>query len=373
MQRETAEPVMTITQFDLERAVPLPPSVPRAQYAGPMQFAHGAAPTAAAKGVNKLAIAAFVCGLAGIPMFGLLTGLVAALLGAFALASIRASGERGLGLALAGLLLGIADVTGWIILLGILFFRPHPDLRFAEMPPDMAHIKELEPGLQRAMRANVVIEHGAAFFGGKSIGSGVILAINGGEALIVTNRHVVDDTFPSSADASLDAGYLARLGKLRVTMLGPDQGEGKVVWIAPGQIDLALVRSTVTSASQAAVARWRRGRPMKVGTSVFAIGNPHNLAWSHTQGVISQLRTQEIDARQMRVIQTQAAINPGNSGGGLYDQESYLLGINSWGIDKSVSEGLGFAIALDSLLELEPPPLEAQREDMTTSKETLRP
>ena len=33
---------------------------------------------------------------------------------------------------------------------------------------------------------------------------------------------------------------------------------------------------------------------MKVGAMVFAIGNPHDLGWSHTQGVISQLRTQEI-------------------------------------------------------------------------------
>ena len=84
---------------------------------------------------------------------------------------------------------------------------------------------------------------------------------------------------------------------------------------------------------------------MKVGESVFAIGNPHRLGWTHTQGVISQLRTQDFDLHRVRVIQTQAAINPGNSGGGLYDHEGYLLGINTWTADKSVSEGIGFAIA----------------------------
>ena len=239
----------------------------------------------------------------------------------------------------------------------------------------MSLINDLEPGLQRAMRANVLIEHGVGptALGGKAIGSGVILQIKGTEALIVTNRHVVDDDFPRSADAANDAGYLAGLGKLKVKMLGPAQGDGTVVWLAPGQIDLALVRSSLTSASQAAAATWRKGRPMKVGASVFAIGNPHNLGWSHTQGVISQLRTQEIAARQVRVIQTQAAINPGNSGGGLYDQEGYLLGINSWTADKSVSEGLGFAIALESLLELAPPQLEPQPENAPTSKEATRP
>lgn len=375
LQGETHQPVLTITEFDLERAVPLPPVAPRAPYAAPTQFIRGAAATAAPEGVNGLAIASFVCGLAGIPLLGLITGLVAAFLGAFALASIRSSGQRGLGLAVAGLLLGIADVTGWIFLLGMLFFEPHPDLHLVEVPPDMALIEELGPGLQRAMRANVLIERrgGLTALGRKAIGSGVILQIKGAEALIVTNRHVVDDHFPSRVDAPNDTGYLAGLGKLKVKTLGPAEADGTVVWLAPGQIDLALVRSSITGTSQAAAASWRKGRPMKVGAQVFAIGNPHNLGWSHTQGVISQLRTQEIASRQIRVIQTQAAINAGNSGGGLYDQQGYLLGINSWGADKSVSEGLNFSIALDSLLELAPPQLESPEVSAGTTGGPTRP
>jgi S1-C subfamily serine protease len=330
-------------------------------------------------GVNKLAIAALICGIAGIPFFGLITGLVAVFLAVFALASIRETAQRGLALALAGLILGIVDVAGWIVVLGMVgmwfFTEPHPDLHFADRPPDMSVIKDLEPGLQRAMRANVLIERsvGPAALGGKAIGSGVILKIENGEALIVTNRHVIDDDFPSSDPALNDADRIARLGAMKVKMLGPAQGEGKVVWLAPGKIDLALVRSSVTGASQAQAANWRQGRPMKVGASVFAIGNPQNLGWSHTQGVISQLRTQEIDSRQVRVIQTQAAINAGNSGGGLYDQQGYLLGINSWGADKSISEGLNFAIALDSLLELAPPPLEGPNINARVSEGPTRP
>jgi len=107
---------------------------------------------------------------------------------------------------------------------------------------------------------------------------------------------------------------------------------------------------------------------MKVGESVFAIGNPHRLGWSHTQGVISQIRNQPIDSRQVRVIQTQASINPGNSGGGLYDREGYLLGINTWTADKRVSEGIGFAITLDTLLELEPPLLLPRQEEKEKQK-----
>jgi Trypsin-like peptidase domain/Domain of unknown function (DUF4190)/Prokaryotic RING finger family 1 len=372
LQGQTSEPVLTITQFDLESAVPLPVSVPRVRRAQATDFGSG---SPAPAGVNKLAIASLVCGLAGIPLFGLITGLVAVMLGVLALSSIRASSQRGLGLALAGVILGVVDVTGWIILLGMVLTQRGPDLHFAEMAPDMETIKELDAPLQRAMRANVLIERsaGTAALGGKTIGSGVILQIKGGEALIVTNRHVVDDDFPSSDEGSNDAGLLARLGELKVKMLGPAQGEGKVVWLAPGQIDLALVRSSFPGSSQAQAATWRKGRPMKVGASVFAIGNPHNLGWSHTQGVISQLRTQDMKSRQVRVIQTQAAINPGNSGGGLYDQEGYLLGINSWTADKSISEGLGFAITLDSLLELVPPQLERSDENAMTSEGSKRP
>lgn len=149
---------------------------------------------------------------------------------------------------------------------------------------------------------------------------------------------------------------------MSVSMLGQSQGEGRVVWLAPGQIDLALIRAKCQEPSQARDAAWQRGRSMKIGETVFAIGNPHRLGWTHTQGVISQMRTQNFDLHQVRVIQTQAAINPGNSGGGLYDHDGFLLGINTWTADKSVSEGIGFAIALDSLLELSPPPIEPRSE-----------
>jgi serine protease Do len=96
-----------------------------------------------------------------------------------------------------------------------------------------------------------------------------------------------------------------------------------------------------------------------VGDTVFAIGSPHRLGWTHTQGVVSQLRLQPTDGPAVHVIQTQTALNPGNSGGGLFDQQGRLVGINTWTNDKRVSEGLGFAISLETLLELHPPGLAA--------------
>jgi len=360
VQPELSEPVLTITQSDLDRANPLSAANHSPRLAHPVNAGWTrAAARPAVGGVSRLAIASLVCALAGIPLFGIITGLVAILLAVLALSSIRATGQRGLGFALSGLLLGLGDVVAWVIFLGVMLSGPSPAVRFRDLPPDISEIQKLEPSLQRAMRANVVIERGGGLsaLGEMAIGSGVILQINQGEALIVTNRHVVDKDFPAENDEHGGGLDLSHLGHLTVKMLGHRDSQGQVVWMAPGQIDLALVRATCPPTSQGRDTLWQKARAMKVGETVFAIGNPYRLGWSHTQGVISQLRTQDFASRRVRVIQIQAAINPGNSGGGLYDHDGYLIGINTWTADKRISEGIGFAMALDTLLELAPPML----------------
>lgn len=94
-----------------------------------------------------------------------------------------------------------------------------------------------------------------------------------------------------------------------------------------------------------------------IGGEVFTIGNPQHLDWTLTGGRISQFRLQNRGARQIHIIQTDAPLNPGNSGGGLYDKSGKLIGINTWTNDKRFSEGIGFAIDLRSLLDLDPPGL----------------
>jgi S1-C subfamily serine protease len=364
------EPVLLITQAEIERAIPLRAAALPLRAASPESRTwNRAAPSPAGRTpakprISRLAIASLVCAVAGILLFGVITGLVAVVLALVAMSQIRNNSQRGVWLAASGFLLGIVDVVGWAILL--VTFLSHnglsTDLLYSEPPPDLAVIQELEPPLQRAMRANVLIERtvGMALLGGKAIGSGVILRIDRGEALIVTNRHVVDAAFPSRNDNS--AERLSRVGRLTIRMLGQADCEGQVIWMAPGLIDLALVRAACTSATGAQAAFSQKARPMKVGQTVFAIGNPHQLGWTQTQGVISQFRVRPIDDRRIRVIQTQAAINQGNSGGGLYDQEGYCLGINTWTADKRTTEGIGFAIALDTLFDLSPAPLEVPKE-----------
>jgi serine protease Do len=99
---------------------------------------------------------------------------------------------------------------------------------------------------------------------------------------------------------------------------------------------------------------WDAKPKLTVGESVFAIGNPHGLGWTHTRGDLSQLRLQYKGAQEVRILQTSAPINPGNSGGGLYDSQGHLLGINTWTKDKRFAEGLSFSIAFHTLLPLLP-------------------
>ncbi len=348
--KEGTEPALRISEGDLAAAVPLP-----AARRGP--YVASAMPDVAQdlgpRPFNRLAVAAFLTALAGIPLFGALTGLVATILGSVALGSIRQTRQRGVGLALASVFLGIADVVGWVVFLTLVLSHPTDGLRLSDFEPDPTALENLPPPINRAMRANVLVEsqHGWA---GTGIGSGVILRIRDGKAIIVTNRHVVDPDFTATAPAK--ASTPTGAGQLRVKLLGQLPQPGEVLWIAPDGIDLALVGVSLHT-KDALAAPWRKKPRLSVGDEVFTIGNPQHLDWSHTRGTVSQFRTQTCGDRKVRIIQTDAAINPGNSGGGLYDKEGNLVGLNTWTNDKRFSEGLSFAITFQTLLDLAPPPL----------------
>jgi S1-C subfamily serine protease len=356
---------LRISARDLESALPLP-----SRPAGPVVngFYHvpvvgGPVPTPGQRRFNRLAIVSFILALAGIPLFGVLTGLVAIILGSLALGTLRTSGQRGTVLAGVGVLLGLADVIGWVVLLVVLYsggIGGHSELVELQFQADpSAWDKDLPPAVNRALRANVVIESKRGFgpFGAAGIGSGVILKIRDGEATILTNRHVVDSHFkgkPGNDDLPDD--------EVSVLLVGAAPQRGHVTWVAPDGIDAAVVRVPCTT-RDAMTARWQAERHPRIGQPVFAVGNPHGLAWSYTEGSVSQLRIQETGGRRVRVIQTDAKINPGHSGGGLYDRDGFLIGINTWTQDKRVSEGLGFSISLQTLVDVLPPDARPDRGD----------
>jgi len=97
---------------------------------------------------------------------------------------------------------------------------------------------------------------------------------------------------------------------------------------------------------------------LKVGQSVYAIGNPFGLDFTLTTGVISALNRSLPGAgnRPLReLIQTDAAINPGNSGGPLLDSAGRIIGMNTAIYSKSgESAGIGFAVPVDIINHVVP-------------------
>lgn len=104
---------------------------------------------------------------------------------------------------------------------------------------------------------------------------------------------------------------------------------------------------------------------LRVGQSVYAIGNPFGLSATLTTGVVSALgrRIEGTDGTPIEnVIQTDAAINRGNSGGPLLNSAGRLIGVNTQIASPSgASHGVGFAVPANTVLRVVPELIETGR------------
>lgn len=160
-------------------------------------------------------------------------------------------------------------------------------------------------------------------------GSGFVWDRNGH---IITNYHVIQ-----GAD------------RATVTLADRSTWEAVPIGVAPEK-DLAVLR---IEAPRKALRPIPIGssEELRVGQSVFAIGNPFGLDQTLTTGIVSALgrEIKSVAGIPIRdVIQTDAAINPGNSGGPLLDSSGRLIGVNTAIFSPSgASAGIGFSIPVD--------------------------
>ena len=162
------------------------------------------------------------------------------------------------------------------------------------------------------------------------IGTGIIVTEDG---YILSNEHVTGSKF-STCYITLESGK---------------KQEGKVVW-SDSDLDLSLAKIDAKSLSTINLGDSSK---IKVGESVYAIGNPIGFEFRRTvtSGIISaknrsiKLEENNSTSYMSDLIQTDATINPGNSGGPLINPNGEVIGINT--VKISSADGIGFAIPIN--------------------------
>ena len=159
------------------------------------------------------------------------------------------------------------------------------------------------------------------------------------EGHVVTNFHVVQGASSARVVMHDQTSYMA-------TFVG-----------GSSQHDLAVLRIDAPPETLRQVRLGDSDR-LRVGQSVYAIGNPFGLSATLTSGIVSALnrQIQGLDGDIIEdVIQIDASINPGNSGGPLLDSRGRLVGINSQIASPSgASAGVGFAVPVNTVQRVVP-------------------
>ena len=173
------------------------------------------------------------------------------------------------------------------------------------------------------------------WFGGYYVqsgaGSGVIISQDG---YILTCAHVVSGA--TSVKVQLD---------------GSDESYDATIVGQDSTSDIAVLKIDATGLTPAVIGD---SDALAVGEVAVAVGNPlGTLSNTVTDGVVSALNRQvTVQDNDMTLIQTDASISPGNSGGGLFNGNGELIGIVNAKSSYSEAEGIGFAIPINTAMEI---------------------
>ena len=174
-------------------------------------------------------------------------------------------------------------------------------------------------------------------------GSGIIISEDG---YIVTNNHVVD----TSSSNSYSYYDISEATSVKVKLYGSDETYDAKIVGKDSQTDLAVLKIDKTYLT---AAEFADSDQAVVGEFVMAVGSPLGLDTTVTTGIISAVnREVESEGTKYVCIQTDAAINSGNSGGALVNSDGKVIGINTLKLSGSGVEGIGFAIPINSTLDV---------------------
>jgi len=155
--------------------------------------------------------------------------------------------------------------------------------------------------------------------GGLAAGTGFLID---GTGLIVTNLHVIEGA--RRVGVKLHSGE--QYSQVRIAAFDKER-------------DLAILR---IPGANLPTLNLGNSDGVRVGATVYAIGNPLGLEESVTMGIVSSIREWE---HGTRVIQTDSAVSPGNSGGPLIDRSGSVIGVVTFKVEDG--ENINFAVPIN--------------------------
>lgn len=179
----------------------------------------------------------------------------------------------------------------------------------------------------------------------KASGSGIIISEDG---YILTNNHVINN----SSSNSNSYYQITEANNLKVTLYNDDTEYDAKVIGSDSQTDLAVIKIEKTGLTAAELGD---SSAVQVGEFAMAVGNPLGLQSSISCGIVSAKDREVTDTdtkTTYHVIQTDAAINSGNSGGALVNADGKVIGINTLKLSGTGVEGIGFAIPINSTIDV---------------------
>lgn len=179
----------------------------------------------------------------------------------------------------------------------------------AAIPGPVRSAEELYAELSPSVaRINVFDSSGK----GIATGSGVVI----GQGEVITNCHV------TRGGSQLQVKVGANVYSANVTTADEELDLCRLH--VPGSSDVAVTIGSATS--------------LRTGQKVYAIGAPHGLDLTISDGIVSSLR----EVSGGTVIQTTTPVSPGSSGGGLFDASGRLVGIVTF--QHRYGQNLNFAV-----------------------------
>ncbi len=176
---------------------------------------------------------------------------------------------------------------------------------------------------------------------GSATGSGVIITEDG---YILTNNHVVNTSSSSSYYK------VSQANKITVKLYNDETIYDAEIVGTDETTDLAVIKIDKSGLPSATLGDSDK---ISVGEFCMAVGSPLGMESTVTAGIISaKARNITSEGKEYTVIQTDAAINSGNSGGALVNSKGEVIGINTLKIAGTGIEGIGFAIPINSTVNI---------------------